>query len=230
MRGGPPGIGRTLPGIGCAPGPSGPRARRGRTERRRLLGDDRSGHLVVDVTAEEIRPLVERRDLLVRRLRTDDLADRDLLRGARVLVDRDVVGRRILVVEREAERLAGLHRQRRRRERVALGRDDRRVRIDRTGGCRLAARRRGTGRGDGDYDQEAETEDRALHLSGSLRSATGRGVDDGQAPAEPVAGRRPNRAPSSASSLLTTLIGLPSMRAKSIARRTISETSIALAM
>jgi hypothetical protein len=52
----------------------------------------------------------------------------------------------------------------------------------------------------------------------------------GQAFVELGAGRRPKRAWSAAISFLMTVTGLPSRRAKSIARRTMSVTSMALAM
>src|SRR4029078_3832721 len=84
------------------PRPSGPSPSGGGaviTTRVVLLDDDRSRHVRMDIAAEGVRARGERRDGLVELLRADDLADRDLLGGARVLVDRDVVRRAVLVVE-----------------------------------------------------------------------------------------------------------------------------------
>src|SRR4029079_13000071 len=95
---------------GCAPGPRGRALQAGGaviTTRVVLLDDDRSRHVRMNIAAEKVGARGERRDDLVDPLRADDLADRDLLGGARVLVDRDVVRRAVLVVEMDRDVLAG---------------------------------------------------------------------------------------------------------------------------
>src|SRR4051812_21847083 len=76
------------------------------------LDRQRSLHVGVDVAAEEVAARGERTDLVVDLLgAAERLLAEELLRGRRVLVDRDVVRGAVLVVERDREGLVRRRRQ-----------------------------------------------------------------------------------------------------------------------
>src|SRR5688572_29742093 len=166
------------------------------------------------------------------------------LDGTRRVLDGDVVGCGFLVVEGDLERLVRGRRDRCRRELEVLGDHD--DRIARRGGGGRCGRSRAGGRatgsagtsgGDDCEGHEAQAQDEALHRIGTPCRSRGLVARPGSLPAAPwrqapaPSARRPVTRPAKvASSLLTTAMGLPSIRAKSTATRTISATSMALAM